>query len=85
VTDRDTAGLSPHVAELIEKVEARVAAAPTVQEIRELAEKVIADSRANALTITEIRELTNLAVCRAQQVQECAFRLAEMVQGVADA
>lgn len=82
--DRDTDGLSPHLAELIEKVEARVAAAPTVQAIRELADKVIADSRANALTIVEIQQLTSLAIGRAQKVQDYAARLADLVQGVTD-
>lgn len=79
--DRDTEGLSPNVAELIEKVEARVAAAPTAREVRELADRVIAESRANALTIAEIRQLTTLAIGRAQQVEAAAARLADLVQG----
>lgn len=79
----DTEGLSSNVAELIEKVEARVAAAPTAQEVRDLADRVIAESRANALTMTEIHQLTRLAIGRAQEVEACAARLADLVQGSA--
>ena len=73
--------VSPNVAKLIERVEARVAAAPTVQQIRDLAGKVMADSRENTLTIAEIRQLTDLAISRARLVEECAARLAELVSG----
>jgi hypothetical protein len=73
-------GLSPDVARLIRQVEARVADAPTVDEIRELAERVIAGSRQSALSLTEIQQLVSVAVGRAQQVEDEAGRLAALVR-----
>lgn len=73
-------GLSPDVARLIRQVEARIADAPTVGEIRELADRVIAGSRQSALTLTEIQQLVAVAVGRAQQVEDQAARLAALVR-----
>ncbi len=72
--------LSPDVARLIRQVEARVAEAPTAEQIRELAGRVIAGSRQSALTLTEIQQLVSVAVGRAQQVEEEAARLAALVR-----
>jgi hypothetical protein len=76
--------LSPNVARLIRQVEARVAGAPTVTQIRELADRVIAESRRSTLTLAEIQELVAVAVGRAQQVEDEAARLAALVSGVPD-
>jgi len=73
-------GLSPDVARLIRQVEARVAEAPTAEQIRELADRVIAGSRQSALSLAEIQELVSVAVGRAQQVEDEAARLAALVR-----
>ena len=80
MTGTDDDGLSPDVARLIRQVNARVADAPTVAEIRELADRVAAGSRGGALTLAEIQELVAVAVGRAQQVQDEAARLAALVR-----
>jgi hypothetical protein len=83
MTDSDlTAGLEPPVAEIVEKVSARMAEAPTAAQIRELAEKALSEARHNALTVAEIRQLAEVATARARQVEECAARLAELLTGV---
>lgn len=80
-TDDD---LSPDVARLIRQVNARVADAPSVAQIRLLADRVIAGSRQSALNLTEIQELAAVAVRRAQQVENEAARLAALVSEVPD-
>lgn len=75
----DDGGLSPHVAELLRKVDAKVGQAATIDEIRELAEKAVRDARDNALTVAEIAELATVAIDRAKKVDMLVSRLAELV------
>lgn len=77
-------GLSPNVAELIEKVEAKVALAPTMEQIRDLAGRALTEARASSLTIAEIGQLADEATRKAREVEECAARLAELLAGVTD-
>jgi predicted transcriptional regulator len=77
VTDED--GLSPHVAELLERVDAKVAQAASIAEIRELADKAMHDANGSTLTIAEIGELARVAIDRAQKVDTLVSRLAELV------
>jgi hypothetical protein len=71
--------LSPQVAELLGRVEAKVSETPTVGEIRELAKKAARDAKDNALTVAEIGELAKIAVDRAKKVDVLVARLAELV------
>jgi hypothetical protein len=75
----DDADLSPHVADLLRRVEAKVGQAATIEEIRALAEKAVRDARDNALTVAEIAELARVAIDRAQKVDKLVSRLAELV------
>src|SRR5262249_35938276 len=84
LTGTEDSRLSPDVARLIRQVEARVADAPTVEEIRELAGRGIAGSRQSALSLTEIQELARVAVGRAQQVEIEAAGLAALVRAADD-
>ena len=72
--------LSPHVAELLERVEARVAEAATIEQIRELGEQAMREARNNSLTITEIGELVKVAIDKARQVDALVTRLAELTR-----
>jgi uncharacterized protein YpuA (DUF1002 family) len=76
--------LSPKVAELLAQVKAKVAVAPTLTEIRDLADRALAEARANALTVSEIGQLADLATRKAREVEACAARLAELLSGVTD-
>ena len=71
--------LSEHVAELLEKVDTKVAQAASIADIRELAEKAMHDARDNSLTVAEIGELVKVAIDRAQKVDRLVSRLAELV------
>ena len=84
MTGTEDSRLSPDVARLIRQVEARVADAPTVEEIRELAGRVLAGSRQSALSLAEIQELARVAVGRAQQVEAEAARLAALMRAADD-
>jgi len=76
--------LSPHVAKLLEKVNAKVAAAATLEQIRDLAARARADAQANKLSLAEISELVAVAEAKAQQVERLATRLAELAGEATD-
>lgn len=73
--------MTPEVAELVERVSARVARAATADEIRALTSKAARDS---AMGIGEIRDLMNVAIDRARQVEALASRLADLVSEARD-
>jgi hypothetical protein len=73
--------LSPHVAELLAKVRARMASAPTSEQIRDLSATLLAEPGRDPLTLAEIRQLTDVAVGRAREVELCAARLAKLTEG----
>lgn len=75
----DNGGLSPRVVELLERVDAKVGQAATIEEIRALAERAVRDARDNALTVAEIAELATVAIDRAKKVDKLVSRLAELV------
>lgn len=81
---RDPAPLSPKVAELLEQVRAKVDLAPTLTEIRGLADQALTEARNNALTIAEIGQLADVATRKAREVEVCAARLAELLSGIPD-
>jgi hypothetical protein len=76
--------LSPHVAALVEAVRARVADAPSADQIQDLADKAAASAKDNMLTISEISELAELAIERARKVDLLVTRLSELVGGGSD-
>jgi hypothetical protein len=76
--------VSPHVADLLEKVGAKVAKAATIDQIRELAERAALAAGDNTLTITEIGELAELAINRAKKVDQLVTRLAQLVNEAGD-
>lgn len=71
--------LSPPVAEIVEKVNARVASAATVAEIRELADQAMAEAHGSTLTMQQIGELFTVATDRAREVERLSSRLAELL------
>jgi hypothetical protein len=77
----ETAGLSPSVADLIERVEAKMATAPTVAQIRSMTDEALADPSRPEFTLAEIRELTDVAIGRARKVEDYAARLAGLLAG----
>jgi hypothetical protein len=60
-------------------VDAKVAAAATVQEIRDLADRALRDARNTALTVAEIHELAQVAIERARKVDSLVTRLATLL------
>lgn len=78
-TDHEEVPLSPRVAELIERVKAKMAQAPTIDQIRELSEPALDDPARDALTLAEIRQLTDVAIGKARSVEGYAARLASLL------
>jgi hypothetical protein len=70
--------LSPHVAELLERVNAKVASTATLDQIRELAEEARLAARDNSLTAAEIGQLVAVATASARKVELLVARLAEL-------
>jgi hypothetical protein len=73
--------LSAHVADLLARVRARVATAPTSAQIRDLGAQVLRESGGDPLTAAEIRQLTEIALGCAREVESYAARLAELTEG----
>jgi hypothetical protein len=71
--------LSPPVAEIVEKVNARVASAATVSEIRALADQARTEARGSTLTMQQIGELFTVATDRAREVERLSARLADLL------
>ena len=69
---------SPHIAELLERVRRRVASAPTPGDVRDLAGQALSAARGSPLTITEIRELADVAISQARQVERLTAQLAAL-------
>lgn len=76
--------MSPHVADLLQKVRARMAAAPTVADIRAMGDRALADCGGDPLSIAEIRQLTDVALGQAREVESYAARLAELTGSASD-
>lgn len=71
--------LSPQVAELVAEVNARVASAATLSDIRELADRAMAEARGSDLTMKQIGELFTVATDRALEMERLSSRLAELL------
>lgn len=78
-TDPDEAPVSSNVADLIEKVRRRMASAPTVADIRGIADQALAEDR-SPLTVAEIVQLTDIALGKAREVEQVAARLARLTE-----
>ena len=58
-----------------------MAAAPTSAQIRDLGAQVLAESGGDPLTAAEIKQLTDVALGYAREVESYAARLAELTEG----